>query len=161
MPVEFHRAETGLRALGPRRLFRLRTLIAAAGLALSAAGCDYPGASVGQGPMLAQSGFEQLAADTPQRQAALAQMPPYTLVRKRWNGQMLYAYTGDAACRCIYIGNDTDFARYQQNMYDAQRWGTAASNAQVRRGREQQQSFVVREDSNFDPAAWGIPGAGS
>ena len=155
MPIGLNQAATRVRAAQPRRRFLTLTGMAVSGIVLAASGCAYPDASVGQGPMLAASGFAQLAADTPQKQAALAQMPPYTLVRKPWNGQMLYAYTGDAACQCIYIGNDAAFARYQQNMYDAQRHGTAASIAEVRFGREQQQSFVVQEDRRFDPQSWG------
>jgi hypothetical protein len=133
-------------------LFLLGPWIAILGIA----GCFTPQTVADQSAMLASSGFVQRAADTPQKQAMLARLPRYGLVKRPWNGKVIYVYAGNPACNCAYLGNEAAFARYQQNILAVARQGTAASFVQARRGNEQQQSISVRDDPSFDPEPWGV-----
>ncbi len=90
--------------------------------------------------MLASAGFVQRTADTPQKQAMLARIPPHTLVQRHWKGRVIYAYAGDPACNCAYVGDEAAFARYQANA------------------QKQQQKVAVMEDASFDPEPWGMSG---
>ena len=111
-----------------------------------------------QSAMLASSGFVKRLADTEQKRAMLARLPQHTLVKRDWNGKMIYVYAGDAACNCAYLGGESAFARYKKNVLGAARQGTTASFVQAQRGSKQNQSFAVREDPAFDPEPWGIGG---
>lgn len=62
--------------------------------------------------MLAAAGFNALPADTPQRQAALAQLKPYTISQQFRGGQALYVYP-DAQGNFVYIGDQAAYDRYQ------------------------------------------------
>ena len=146
------------RASKASRLFLLGPWIAILGLGLLTAGCSSPQAVADQSAMLASSGFVQRPADTPQKQAMLARLPPHTLVQRHRNGKVTYAYAGDPACSCVYLGNDAAFARYQKYLQRLAQQGTATSFVQARRGSEQQQSSAVREDPSFDPEPWGVSG---
>ena len=110
------------------------------GIGLLTVGCSTTQSAADEGTMLASSGFEQRTADTPQKQAMLARLPPHTLVQRHWNGKVIYAYAGPPACNCAYVGDEAAFARFQKNA------------------QNQQQSLPVREDASFDPEPWGMTG---
>jgi hypothetical protein len=69
--------------------------------------------------MLAAAGFNALPADTPQRQAALAQLKPYVISQQFRNGQALYVYP-DAEGNFAYIGDQAAYNRYQKLMVQQQ-----------------------------------------
>ena len=52
----------------------------------------------GKEDMLAAAGFSIVPANTPQRQTALAAMPPHKFVHQIRGGRMLYAYADPTIC---------------------------------------------------------------
>jgi hypothetical protein len=69
--------------------------------------------------MLAAAGFNAIPADNPQRQAALAELQPYTISRQIRGGQMLYVYP-DPQGNFAYIGNQAAYDRYQNLIVQQQ-----------------------------------------
>lgn len=69
--------------------------------------------------MLAAGGFKVLPADTPQRQAALAQLKPYTIQRQIRNGQVYYVY-GDPQNNFAYVGDQNAYSAYQKLVVQQQ-----------------------------------------
>ena len=67
--------------------------------------------------MLAAAGFTIVPASTPQRQAALAAMPPHKFVHQIRGGRMLYAYADPTICDCLYVGNQEAYSRYQRDVF--------------------------------------------
>jgi hypothetical protein len=65
---------------------------------------------------LMAAGFTAVPANTPQRQAALATMPPHTFVHEMRNGRMLYAYADPTLCDCLCIGDRAAYDRYREKM---------------------------------------------
>jgi hypothetical protein len=70
----------------------------------------------GKDDMLIGAGFTPVPANTPQRQAALASMPPHTFVHEMRGGRMLYAYADPTACDCLYIGTQAAYDRYRDQV---------------------------------------------
>lgn len=62
--------------------------------------------------MLAAAGFNVIPANTPQRQASLNDLKPYTISRQFRGGQALYVYP-DPQGNFAYIGDQTAYDRYQ------------------------------------------------
>ena len=69
--------------------------------------------------MLAAAGFNVVPANTPQRQASLAELKPYVISRQFRGGQALYVYP-DAQGNFAYIGNQAAYDRYQNLMVQQQ-----------------------------------------
>lgn len=68
---------------------------------------------------LAAAGFKVLPANNPQRQAALAQLKPYTISRQIRGDKVFYVYPdpdGDFA----YIGDQSAYSAYQQLVLQQQ-----------------------------------------
>lgn len=69
--------------------------------------------------MLAAAGFNVVPANTPDRQASLAQLKPYVISRQFRGGQPLYVYP-DAEGNFAYIGDQAAYNRYQNLMVQQQ-----------------------------------------
>ncbi len=69
--------------------------------------------------LLAAAGFNAVPADTAQRQAALAELKPYTLSRQARGGQMLYVYP-DTQGNFAYIGDQAAYNSYQNLIVQQQ-----------------------------------------
>ena len=68
--------------------------------------------------MLAAAGFGAKPADTPQRQAQLATLPPHLLMmqpRPAGNAEtIIYVYADARFCHCLWVGDAGAFGRFQQ-----------------------------------------------
>jgi hypothetical protein len=64
--------------------------------------------------MLAAAGFVVRPANTPERQQVLAGLPPNRLVQRFRDDSVAYLYADPLVCRCLYIGGQGAFGRYQQ-----------------------------------------------
>ena len=97
--------------------------------------------------LLAAAGFRMQPADTPQRQAQLAAMPPHQLLTQnlKVNGQSIigYAYADPQYCHCVYLGTPQAYQAYQQLA------------VQQRLAAEQVQAAEMNEDAAFDWGMWG------
>jgi hypothetical protein len=70
-------------------------------------------AGVSQTDALLASGFKMVPANTPERQAALRQLPPQKVVRQVRNDKVVFVYADPAACSCLYVGNATAYGAYR------------------------------------------------
>lgn len=91
--------------------------LAAGGLLLGA--CSLLGPSPQQQaqaiePLLAAAGFDMAVADTPEKLEHLQQLPAMRLVPHRRNGKLYYGFADPEVCKCLYVGNAEDYARYQK-----------------------------------------------
>lgn len=69
--------------------------------------------------LLAAAGFTLLPADTPQRQAAVAQLKPYTISRQIRGNTVYYTYPDDQG-NFLYVGNQAAYAKYQNLVVQQQ-----------------------------------------
>ena len=93
-------------------IVRSTNLAAVVGLALLAAGCAT--ATQTTESLLAQAGFRQLPADTPQKLAHLQTLPERRIVIRTRQAQKYYVYADPGGCKCLYIGSADQYQRYQQ-----------------------------------------------
>lgn len=93
---------------------------------------------------LVSAGFIPRAADTPERQALLARLPPLKLVKRQWQGRTIYAYADPQACHCAYIGGPDEYAAYRQLLVQRAEEGDVEDVAEMQEG-----------DAGFDWGPWG------
>lgn len=116
--------------------------LAACGLCFAVAACA--AAVQNKEDMLAAAGFRIVPADTSQRQASLASLPPHKFVQRVRNGNIIFTYADPTICDCLYVGNQAAYDRYRANVF--------AKNL----ANEQQETAVMNED--LDWGLW-LPGA--
>ena len=63
--------------------------------------------------LLSAAGFRTIAANTPQRQEHLKTLPPDRVTVAQRHGKTYYVYA-DPAHNQIYVGNQSQYQRYQQ-----------------------------------------------
>ena len=64
--------------------------------------------------LLAASGFQMRMADTPSRMNELASLPKRKLIPTRQDGELRYLYADELGCKCIYVGTEKAYQRYQR-----------------------------------------------
>jgi hypothetical protein len=67
---------------------------------------------------LVAAGFKMVPANTPERQAALSQLPPQKVVRRLRGDKVVFLYADPANCNCLYAGNLTAYTTYQARVLD-------------------------------------------
>jgi hypothetical protein len=67
--------------------------------------------------MLAAAGFTLVPANTPQRQTALATLPPHKFVRQVRNNTVIFTYADPTICDCLYVGNQAVYDRYRSEVF--------------------------------------------
>jgi hypothetical protein len=67
--------------------------------------------------MLAAAGFTLVPANTPQRQASLAALPPHKFVHQVRNNAVIFTYADPTICDCLYVGNQAAYDRYHQEVF--------------------------------------------
>ena len=92
---------------------------------------------------LAAAGFIDRPANTPERQAMLAKLPPHRFLRRVRDDRVNYVYADPTGCNCLYVGTQQAYGRYQRQQ---QRQNIADQNA-----------FAAQEysDSAWNWGAWG------
>lgn len=86
-------------------------------LGLLVAGCESPQQKVAnKEDLLAAAGFTMRPADTAQRQAQLATLPPNHFVHQDRAGRVVYLYADPLDCNCLYIGDEAAYGRYRQEV---------------------------------------------
>jgi hypothetical protein len=80
------------------------SILAALGLCVAVAACAP--AVQHKEDMLAAAGFTLVPANTTERQAALADLPPHNFV-----------YADPTICDCLYIGDQAAYDRYRANVF--------------------------------------------
>jgi hypothetical protein len=64
--------------------------------------------------ILSAAGFQMRLADTPERVAHLSTLRPLKLVPHMKDGKLLYTYADPKGCRCLFVGDEQAYQRYQQ-----------------------------------------------
>ncbi len=92
---------------------------------------------------LAAAGFQQRPANTPQRQAMLAKLPPNKFVTRTRGDVIHYVYADPISCHCLYVGTQAAYGRYVKQK-QAQHIAD-------------QQSFAAQEysDAQWNWGGWG------
>jgi len=126
-----------------RRWLSSLALVAVVGLAVS--GCTYFRKEEADHTesTLAAAGFQMKPADTPKREAALAQFPVRKMVTRVRDGKLTYFYADPDFCKCLYFGNQEQYGRYKQ----------LAIQQQV--AQEQIDAAEMNEDAAMDWGMWG------
>ncbi len=65
--------------------------------------------------VLSAAGFQTKLADTPEKLASLEALPQRKLVpHTRHDGILFYVYADASACKCLYVGSQKAYQRYQE-----------------------------------------------
>ncbi len=70
--------------------------------------------------LLAAAGFKVRPADTPEKLANLEAMSQRKLLIHEHNGKTYYVYADDLNCKCLYVGNQRAYDRFQQLQVERQ-----------------------------------------
>lgn len=68
--------------------------------------------------MLAAAGFQMRFADTPQKLDHVKSMTQRKLVLHRRDNKTYYVYADATSCKCLYVGNEKAYQRYQKLEID-------------------------------------------
>ncbi|WP_158746744.1 hypothetical protein [Acidisphaera sp. L21] len=123
----------------------IRISIVALFCAMALSGCAaYQRDAVGdQENLLSAAGFTVLPATTQDRQTMLAELPPNRLSQRIEGEHVSYLYPDLVLCRCLYVGSQAAFGRYQQIMVQRQ-----IAGAQLQAAR-------LNTDFAWDWGVWG------
>ncbi|HEX2941096.1 MAG TPA: hypothetical protein VHO91_08620 [Rhodopila sp.] len=134
-----------------RREKWVRRAIAAASLAgvLGLTACETPQERVtNKEDRLAAAGFIVRPANTPQRQAMLASLPPHRFLRRVHGDTVTYVYSDPLVCDCLYVGTQQAYNHYRLLM------------EQERIANEQEMAAEEYNDAAWNWGAWGPWGPG-
>jgi len=81
---------------------------------LLASGCSTNSQAIETERLLAAAGFQMRLADTPDKLTRLAAQPQRTLVPHDQNGKIMYSYADAKVCKCLYVGTERAYGRYQK-----------------------------------------------
>jgi hypothetical protein len=106
---------------------------------------------------LAAAGFTIHPANTPQRQAMLAQLPPHKFVKRITNDTVHYVYVDPKVCKCLYVGTQEAYGKYQLNKQSDARIKQLQSDLKDHQNAAEDDDFneQVYENPAFDWEAWG------
>ena len=64
--------------------------------------------------LLAAAGFQMKLAQTPEQQTRLTAKPQHELVPFNHDGDLFYVYADAKYCKCVYVGNERAYQRYER-----------------------------------------------
>ena len=67
--------------------------------------------------MLAAAGFMRLA-DTPELQEDLRSIPPYRIVSRTKDRNVVYMYADPDNCHCVYVGGNKEYSEYERRRVE-------------------------------------------
>ena len=92
---------------------------------------------------LAAAGFLIRPANTPERKAMLAKLPPHRFVRRIKGDDVRYVYADPLVCGCLYVGSQQAYGQYKHDQQ------------QQHLADEQQMSAQTFSDAAWNWGAWG------
>lgn len=92
---------------------------------------------------LAAAGFKMKPADTPERLAKLQSMPVRKIFTGQRDGETVYLYADAEFCKCLYVGRQEQYDRYQR----------LAIEKQI--AQERVAAAEMNEDAAMDWGMWG------
>ena len=114
-------------------------------LGLSVTGCAAIRAhqTVETEQVLAAAGFQVKPADTPEKLAHLQTLTPRKVVRYSRDGQPQYVYADPETCKCLYVGDEQRYQKYQE------------LSLQKQIADEQRSAAETNWDASINWGAWG------
>ena len=114
-------------------------------IALTLIGCAtiQKGETLDKEQVLAAAGFTMKPADTPEKLATLQGLPQHQLMTGVKDGKMIYLYADATACKCLYLGNEKAYQRYQRFALEKQI------------AREELYTAQANADMDMDWGMWG------
>jgi hypothetical protein len=109
-------------------------------------------------PMLSAAGFRLLPADTPERQQQLATLLPLDVqyyVGK--TGNLHYWMADPYYCKCMYIGSEQAYQKYEQLKLNQQFAAKEGEISQENLEAQQMQDMDMQEEM-FNPYGMGLVG---
>jgi hypothetical protein len=64
--------------------------------------------------LLKSAGFTPFAASSPDALEKLKGLEPLQLVRRSRDGKTFYTYADPNACKCLYVGDEKDYANFRK-----------------------------------------------
>lgn len=92
---------------------------------------------------LSAAGFQMKPADTPERVAHLNSMRPLKIVPHLKDGRLLYVYADPKSCKCLFVGDEQAYQRYQ------------ALAIREKLTQEQMMAAQMNEDAAMNWGLWG------
>jgi hypothetical protein len=68
--------------------------------------------------MLVAAGFHMRVADTPEPQEDLRSIPPYRIVSRTKDGNVVYLYADPDNCHCVYVGGNNEYSEYERRVVE-------------------------------------------
>ena len=93
--------------------------------------------------VLAAAGFQVKPADTPEKLAHLQTLTPRKVVRYTRDGQPQYVYADPETCKCLYVGDEQRYQKYQE------------LSLQKQIADEQMSAAQTNWDASMNWGAWG------
>jgi hypothetical protein len=93
--------------------------------------------------ILAAAGFQVKLADTPEKLARLQTLTPRKVVRDVRDGQPQYVYADPETCKCLYVGDEQQYQKYQK------------LSLQKKIADEQMSEALANWDASMDWGTWG------
>src|SRR5437870_5180514 len=83
--------------------------------------------------MLVAAGFHMRLADTPEPQEDLRSMPPYRIVSRTKDHDVVYMYADPDNCHCVYVGGNKEYSEYERRMVEREITQRTAEKQEGRR----------------------------
>lgn len=93
--------------------------------------------------LLAAAGFQMKLADTPEKLAHVSGLTQRKLVPHTEEGRLLFVYADAEFCRCIYVGDEGAYQRYQKLSLDKEI------------AEEQRMAAQMNQDASMNWMLWG------
>ena len=112
-------------------------------------------------PMLSAAGFAMLPADTPERTNQLSTLPPLTVsyyVGRK--GKMHYWMADPEFCKCLYLGNEEAYQKYEKIRLQA-KWEhkeNEAARENLEASQEEQMDLQTEMFNPYGGMGWVGPG---
>jgi hypothetical protein len=94
-----------------RRISRLALALAATAVAVAA-----PAQTLKRDRLMEQSGFVMRPADTPQKRARIARLPPLQFLRRNGPRGRYYLFADPKLCVCVFVGNQQAMDNFQSQL---------------------------------------------
>ncbi|MFZ5450557.1 MAG: hypothetical protein ACOZF2_01600 [Thermodesulfobacteriota bacterium] len=106
-------------------IVRLAMILWATILVLALAGCAVvktvqKNEAADKEQLLAAAGFKVKLADTPQKMTHLQALPQRKMFTKERQGKVYYLYADPLNCKCLYVGDQAAYQRFQQMQEERQ-----------------------------------------
>ena len=93
--------------------------------------------------LLSAAGFQMKLADTPEKLASLEKLPQRKLVpHTRHDGILFYLYADASACKCLYVGSQKAYQRYQE------------ISVQQQEAEDRKMAAEMNENASMDWGLW-------